>query len=80
MPRLLIVCLSNSQKTGSDLYVIVLNVGSTSKTLDLTKYYGLGTQAEVITTSLSSQYIDGDVIKPTEFVANPYVGTVLVAV
>jgi len=48
--------------------------------LDLTKYYELGTQAEVITTSLSSQYIDGDVIKSTEFVANPYVGTVLVAV
>eukprot|EP00099_Drosophila_melanogaster_P013754 NP_476627.3 maltase A1 [Drosophila melanogaster] len=74
------VIIYSRQKTGSDLYVIVLNLGSTSKTLDLTKYYELGTQAEVITTSLSSQYIDGDVIKSTEFVANPYVGTVLVAV
>lgn len=60
--------------------MIVLNLGSTAKTLDLTKYYALGTQAEVITTSLNSQYTDGEVISPASFSANPYVGTVLVAV
>lgn len=60
--------------------MIVLNLSGTSKTLDLTKYFQLGTQAEVITTSLSSQYVDGDVVTPSQFVANPYVGTVLVAV
>ncbi|XP_036333123.1 maltase A1 [Rhagoletis pomonella] len=68
------------QKPGSDLYVIVLNLGSTDKTLNINDHYSLGSQAEVITTSLQSQNNDGQIIDPTTFKAEAYVGTVLVAV
>ncbi|SPP73696.1 maltase A1 [Drosophila guanche] len=74
------IIIYSRQKSDSDLYVIVLNLGGTAKTIDITKHYQLGSQAEIITTSLNSQHIDGDVINPAAFVANPYVGTVLVAV
>ncbi|XP_023166352.2 maltase A1 [Drosophila hydei] len=74
------VIVYSRQKEGSDLYVIVLNLGSTAKTLDLTKYFSLGAQAEVITSSLQSQYTNGDTVTTSAFVANPNVGTVLVAI
>ncbi|XP_068145406.1 maltase A1 [Drosophila tropicalis] len=74
------VIIYSRQKEGSDLYVVVLNLGDNSKTIDLTKYYSLGSEAEIITTSLNSQYIDGEIINPSSFIANAYVGTVLVAV
>ncbi|XP_011184381.2 maltase A1 [Zeugodacus cucurbitae] len=73
------IIIYSRQKTGSDLYVIVLNLGSSNKTLNLNSNYSLGTKAEVITTSLHSQYVDGQIIDPTQFNAEPYVGTVLVA-
>ncbi|XP_053966298.1 maltase A1 [Anastrepha ludens] len=68
------------QLPGSDLYVIVLNLGATDKSLNVNDHYSLGSQAEVITTSIQSQYNDGDIIDPTTFKAEAYVGTVLVAV
>ncbi|XP_030388341.1 maltase A1 [Scaptodrosophila lebanonensis] len=74
------ILIYSRQKTGSELYVIVINLGGSDKTIDLTKYYSLGGQAEVITTSLQSKYIDGELVDPKAFVANAHVGTVLVAI
>lgn len=59
--------------------MIVLNLGSTAKTLDLTQHFSLGAEAEVITSSLQSRYINGETVKTSEFVADANVGTVLVA-
>ncbi|KAH8410915.1 hypothetical protein KR222_008910 [Zaprionus bogoriensis] len=65
---------------GSDIYVIVLNLGETDQTINLTQYYQVGTQAEVITSSVQSQYINGDIVQTSAFVANGNVGTVLVGI
>lgn len=72
--------LSCSQQAGSDIYVVVLNLGDTDQTINLTQYYSLGAQAEVITSSVQSQYINGETVQTASFVANGNVGTVLVGI
>ncbi|KAH8299670.1 hypothetical protein KR044_004349 [Drosophila immigrans] len=74
------IILYSRQKEGSDLYVIVLNLGESNQSIDLTKYFSLGAQAEVITSSLQSQYTNGDTVQTASFNANANVGTVLVAI
>lgn len=72
--------LSCSQEAGSDIYVVVLNLGDSDQTINLTQYYSLGAQAEVITSSVQSQYINGETVQTASFVANGNVGTVLVGI
>ncbi|KAM8713399.1 hypothetical protein ACLKA7_013676 [Drosophila subpalustris] len=74
------VIVYSRQKQGSDIYVIVLNLGESEKNIDLTKYFSLGATAEIITSSLQSQYINGDVVQTSSFVAKGNVGTVLVGI
>ncbi|EDW60849.1 maltase A1 [Drosophila virilis] len=74
------IIVYSRQKEGSDLYIVVLNLGNSDKTIDLTQHFTLGTDAEVITSSLQSQYINGETVKTAAFVANGNVGTVLVAI
>lgn len=60
--------------------MVVLNLGDTDQTINLTQYYSLGAQAEVITSSVQSQYINGETVQTASFVANGNVGTVLVGI
>lgn len=60
--------------------MIVLNLGDSDQTINLTQYYSLGAQAEVITSSVQSKYINGEVVDTATFVANANVGTVLVGI
>ncbi|XP_059226398.1 maltase A1 [Stomoxys calcitrans] len=74
------IVIYSREKKGSDLYVIVLNLGTHDKTININKYYDMGKKAEIITTSMQSKMVDGQVIDPTQFVAQAEVGTVLVQV
>ncbi|ALC40924.1 Mal-A1 [Drosophila busckii] len=74
------IILYSRQKEGSDLYVVVLNLGDSNQQIDLTKYFSVSSELEVITSSLQSQYVNGETVKASEFNANGQVGTVLVAV
>ncbi|XP_073813075.1 maltase A1-like [Musca autumnalis] len=74
------IIIYSRQKAGSDLYVVVLNLGKEDQTINLNQYYQLGTKAEIITTSVQSKNVDGQVVDPAQFVAEAEVGTVLVKV
>ncbi|XP_067627239.1 maltase A1 [Eurosta solidaginis] len=74
------VIIYSRQKAGSDLYVIALNLGGNEKTLNLRDNFALEFKAEVITASVHSQYMDGDIIDTTTFKLEPYVGIVLVGI
>lgn len=53
------ILIYSRQKSGSDLYVIVLNLGTQDQTININQYYQMGSQAEIITTSLPSKNVDG---------------------
>lgn len=53
------IIIYSRQKSGSDLYVVVLNLSKQDQTININQYYQLGNQAEIITTSLQSKNIDG---------------------
>ncbi|XP_037914201.1 maltase A1 [Hermetia illucens] len=75
------VIVYKRELTGSDIYVVVLNFGTTSHQIDLKSIYsGIGSKLEVITTSLQSGYKDGDLIQGTNVTAYPEVGTVFVSI
>ena len=74
------IVIYSREKSGSDFYLIILNFGNKTQTFNINGYFRMGTQAEVITTSIQSQYNDGEVIDPSKFVAQAEVGTVLVKV
>ncbi|XP_061395956.1 maltase A1 [Musca vetustissima] len=74
------IVIYSRQKEGSDLYVVVLNLGKTDQTIDINQYFQMGSKAEVITASIQSSNVDGQVINPSQFKAEAGVGTVLVKV
>ncbi|XP_073813071.1 maltase A1-like [Musca autumnalis] len=74
------IIIYSREKKGSDLYVVVLNLGKTDQTIDINQYFQMGSKAEIITTSIQSSNIDGQVINPSQFKAEAGVGTVLVKV
>lgn len=53
------ILIYSREKEGSDMYVIVLNLGTQDHTININQYYQMGNQAEVITTSLQSKHVDG---------------------
>lgn len=58
--------------------VVVLNFGSTSKTVNLTAVYpNLSKKLQIVVTSIHSPQIDGDVVDASRVVAHAEVGTVL---
>ncbi|KAI8118981.1 putative maltase H [Lucilia cuprina] len=63
--------------SGSDMYVIVLNLGNKTQTFNINNYFNIGNEAEVICSSMQSKYIDGQIIDSTKFEAEPEVGIVL---
>ncbi|XP_067631848.1 maltase A1-like [Eurosta solidaginis] len=74
------IIIYSREVAGDDLYVIVLNIGDTKQNLNINEYFGMGKKAEVIISSMQSTYRDGVIIDPSNFVAEPYVGVVLVKV
>ncbi|XP_055852300.1 maltase A1-like [Episyrphus balteatus] len=65
---------------GSNRYVIILNLGSTTQTININDHFPVGQKVEIITSSITSDYSDGEVIDATRFSAKGQVGTVVVAV
>ncbi|XP_011178703.2 maltase A1 [Zeugodacus cucurbitae] len=72
------IIIYSREAPGDDLFVIVLNLGGKEQSLNINEHFDMGRQAEVITSSLQSRYYDGIVVDPSKFVAEPYVGVVLV--
>ncbi|XP_055372497.1 maltase A1-like [Condylostylus longicornis] len=64
-----------------DNYIIVLNFGKNSETINLKeKFPSITNKVEIITTSIQSKYTDGEIVDATKFVAEGEVGTVVVSV
>lgn len=40
-------------------YVIILNLGNKSATININQYYDMGQKVEIITASMQSKYSDG---------------------
>ncbi|XP_039956813.1 maltase A1-like [Bactrocera tryoni] len=72
------IIIYSREASGDDMFVIVLNLGGNKQSLNINEYFDMGSKAEVITSSMQSGYHDGIIIDPSKYVAEPYVGVVLV--
>ncbi|XP_036332353.1 maltase A1-like [Rhagoletis pomonella] len=74
------IIIYSREAPGDAMYVIVLNLGAREQSLNINQHFDMGRQAEVITSSLQSAYNDGDILDPSKYMAEPYVGVVLVKI
>ncbi|XP_017484307.1 PREDICTED: maltase A1-like [Rhagoletis zephyria] len=74
------IIIYSREAPGDAMYVIVLNLGAREQSLNINQHFDMGRQAEVITSSLQSAYNDGDILDPSKYMAEPYVGVILVKI
>lgn len=64
---------------GSNRYVIILNFGTNTQKININEHFPVGQKVEIITSSITSDYSDGEVVDAANFSAKGLVGTVVVA-
>ncbi|XP_014099583.2 maltase A1 [Bactrocera oleae] len=72
------IIIYSREAPADEMFVIVLNLGGNKQSLNINEHFDMGRTAEVITSSMQSGYHDGVIVDPKKFVAEPYVGVVLV--
>uniref|UniRef100_A0A1I8Q5Z4 alpha-glucosidase n=1 Tax=Stomoxys calcitrans TaxID=35570 RepID=A0A1I8Q5Z4_STOCA len=73
-----ILIYSRQLLPNGDMYIVILNLSNSTQTFNVNEHFKIGSQAEVICSSLNSKYVEGKIIDATKFEAESEVGVVLV--